>query len=268
MQSSDSASTVEAQQGCGGCVNAATCIGYAWSHARREKDSDVARPVRRVLAALRHLFWANDQPAHLYIVRSGAFKSVRHERDGSMRLTGFHFIGDALGLDMMLHGHVRDNVIALEPSEVCMIPLQGVRQTQSRSAMVGERVQRALGQTYIRLEDRLWLERFGAEQRLAAFMLSLASTLPSKPAGSRASFYLPMSHQDIGNYLGLAPETVSRLFARLQSRGYLSMHRRRLVHMLNVEALRRAVMSAPVVSVVARRSAAADDGDGAALSPG
>jgi CRP/FNR family transcriptional regulator len=72
------------------------------------------------------------------------------------------------------------------------------------------------------------LGKRSAEERLASFLLSLSNRYHQRGL-SATEFNLPMSRQDIGNYLGLAIETVSRLFANFQERGMVQVNRRRVV---------------------------------------
>lgn len=159
---------------------------------------------------------AGDKFNSLYAVSSGSFKAYSLSEDGIINITGFYFPGELIGLDAINNGKYTSFVKALETSSVCALPydnledLSGDIKNLRRQLMVlmSKEIQ----------EDQellLLLSRKHAAERMAAFLLSLS--LRYKQRGfSATEFNLTMTRSDIGNYLGLAIETVSRLFSTLQ----------------------------------------------------
>ena len=159
---------------------------------------------------------AGDPFKTLYAVSSGSFKAYSLSEDGIINITGFYFPGELIGLDAINQGHYISFVKALETSSVCALPyeqledLSGDIKSLRRQLMVlmSKEIQ----------EDQellLLLSRKHAAERMAAFLLSLSMRYKQR-GFSATEFNLTMTRSDIGNYLGLAIETVSRLFSTLQ----------------------------------------------------
>jgi CRP/FNR family transcriptional regulator len=171
----------------------------------------------------------------LYAVRSGFFKSSVLLEDGRDQVSGFHMAGEVLGMDGIGTDSHNADVVALEDSEVCIIPgarlddpcLQGeLRKVMSRALVRDHGVMLLLG-------------TMRAEQRLAAFLLNLSERLAA--LGYAADeFHLRMTRQDIGSYLGLSLETVSRLFSRFNLERLIAV-RQRHIRILDVAGLRTIV---------------------------
>lgn len=191
----------------------------------------------RTLRRGQHLYWPGDTPNSVYSVHRGALKTYRVSHDSSEWIGGFHFPGEVLGLDSLIDRPVRCGAVALNTVMVCLIPVPTLVECLGRSEALRSQLLDRFGDEITRLEEHLSLDALSAEQRLSAFVLWVFDKLSDGSA--RRTMCLPMSHKEIGNYLRLVPETVSRLLARFQVREWLSIRRRELT-VLNLEQLRRA----------------------------
>jgi CRP/FNR family transcriptional regulator, anaerobic regulatory protein len=159
-------------------------------------------------------------------VRSGAFKSVGVSRQGEEKITGFHLPGEVLGLDAIHCGQYGYDAIALEDSEVCVIPFARLEQMALAVPALQRQVFRALSSDISRDHGlMLLLGSMNAEQRLAAFLLSLSRRY-QRLGFAATSFMLRMTREEIGSYLGLTLETVSRVLSRLQREGLIAIRGR------------------------------------------
>lgn len=177
----------------------------------------------RALHRGQHLYRPQDTRAHVYLILRGTLKTYRLLHDCKERISGFHMAGELLGLDALFGLPVRRGAIALGSAVVSVIPVAMLLDYLGRSEATRLEL---LGQFYneiARLEEHLSLDQRTAEERLATFVLWALDKLAG-PATIKVN--LPMSQKDIGNYLGLVPETVSRLLAKFQHRRWLSMERR------------------------------------------
>jgi CRP/FNR family transcriptional regulator len=166
----------------------------------------------------------------LYLVRLGGFKSCRAEPAGRLRIIGFELAGDFLGLEAIGLARHRCAALALEDSEVYEIPSGELRRPAGAlHALLSDEVARSQ-------DLALMLRDCGAEQRLAALLLNL-STRFGALGYSPSCFRLPMSRQDIAEFLGQTSESVSRMLSRFKAAGLLSVDGR-LVTLLAPQRLR------------------------------
>ena len=181
---------------------------------------------RRVVSRGEHLYRAGDPFSSIYCVRSGSIKTYVNSDDGSEQVTGFHLPGELLGLAGICAEDMPGSAVSLETSSVCEIPFDRIDVlTESLPALKDELI-RLLSQKVLHYQTlTMLLSRKSAEERLAALLLSL-STRFQRRGFSSIEFYLSMSRNDIGNYLGLAVETVSRMFTRFDADGVLTVQRK------------------------------------------
>lgn len=227
---------------CHTCSLARLCLPFRLSEAETGRlDSIIKR--HRPLHKHEYLIRAGDPVQHVYALRSGALKTSLLSPDGIDQIIGFHLPSELIGLDALGMAHYPSYCVALDTSMVCTIP---IRQLEELAGVIpGLRTQ--LLQT---LSRRIHEEheyhshtRESAEQRLAAFLLNLSCRY-SRRGLSSSSFFLPMSRGDIGNYLGMTTETVSRLFSRFRDLGLIAC-RGHEVQLLDALALYRQGRSTP-----------------------
>ena len=224
---------------CSSCCLQAVCLPSGMESANLCEMDELTRVKRRVTRGS-VLYRNGDAFDSLYAVRSGSFKSVGFSRAGEEKVTGMHLPGEVMGLDAIStrqHGY---DAVALEDSEVCVIPYAGLTQLALRIPELQAQLLRILSGDISRDQGlMLLLGGMDAEQRIAAFLLSLSRRY-HKLGYAATRFSLRMTREEIGSYLGLTLETVSRLFSRLQRDGLISAHQRE-VELKDVARLREKV---------------------------
>jgi CRP/FNR family transcriptional regulator len=194
--------------------------------------------VRRTLPRGQTLFHGGDPFRSLYAVRSGFFKSCVTAPEARQQVTGFQMAGDLLGLDGIGGGVHQGEAVALEDSQVCVIPYAELEVLTRASTNLQRTFHRIMSREIVRDHAAMLLMGgLRAEERLAAFLLNLAQRHKARGFSSSA-LVLRMTRGEIGSYLGLTLETVSRAFSRLQADGLLEV-RQRAVRIVDAAALRR-----------------------------
>lgn len=174
------------------------------------------------------LYHAGDRFAFIYAVRSGTFKSSLMLADGREQVSGFQMAGELMGLDGVAHGTHASGTIALEDSEICAIPYAHLTELTSESSGLQHVVGRLMSREIVREHSlMLLLGSMNAEERLAAFLLNLSQRLKAR-GYSPSEFHLRMSRAEIGSYLGMKLETVSRTFSAFQQQGLLEVDKRHI----------------------------------------
>ena len=165
------------------------------------------------------LYRTGDVFQSVYAVRSGCFKTVVMHRDGNEQVTGFQLAGDALGLDGVSSDHHGCDAIALEDSVVCIIPFDLLELLCREVSAIQHHVHRLMSSEIVRESSLMMLlGTMTAEQRVASFLLNISTRMKARGYSS-AQFVLRMTREEIGSYLGLKLETVSRMFSKLQKAG-------------------------------------------------
>jgi CRP/FNR family transcriptional regulator, anaerobic regulatory protein len=188
------------------------------------------------------LFRAGDPLETLYVIRHGAFKTLHVSRNGHEKVTGFYLPADMLGLDAIYdrtHGY---DAYAIEDSMVCAAPFESLQHMAYAMPALQTQFSRIISADITRDHGlMLLMGAMSAGQRLAAFLLSLSHRY-RRLGYSPVRFVLPMTREDIGSYLGLTIETVSRTISRFQRENLLSVHQRREVQITNIEELAKLVV--------------------------
>ena len=183
------------------------------------------------------LFRAGDPHGRVFAVRSGALKTIAITADGEEHVLGFHLPGELLGLDSLATGVHCAEAVALADAQVCEFPVQGILHRSASARELGARLLQVLGSSALgcRVHVDLLLRR-QADERVAVFLYDLLVRFGR--TGANASLILPMSREDVGRYLGLALETVSRSLTRLQEDALIEVSGRS-VRVLDEDRLRR-----------------------------
>lgn len=191
---------------------------------------------RRPLQRGEYLYRPGDRMQALYAVRAGSVKTSSISDDGLEQVTGFHLPGELLGLDAISDGIHPCTARALETTSVCEIPYDRLEDLAGQVPGLQRQLFRIMSRE-IQFDEHLMtlLGKKSSEARLAAFLLSLSKRFGER-GFSRQEFNLTMSRNDIANYLGLAVETVSRLFTRFQQLGLLEVNRK-LVQLIDMEGM-------------------------------
>jgi CRP/FNR family transcriptional regulator len=176
----------------------------------------------------------------LYAIHSGSLKTVLLAEDGRDQVAGYHMPGELVGLDGMGNNVHECQAIALEDSEVCSMPFGRIEQVARESTMFQNNVHRYLAREIRRQAAlMLLLGTMRADQRLATFLLDLSQRYEAR-GYSPSEFVLRMTREEIGSYLGLKLETISRLLSRLQEEGMIQVQGR-VVKLLERRALKHLV---------------------------
>ena len=212
---------------CRDCSLTALCLPHGMKDSEIQELDKIVKHLPPMQAG-QHLYRAGDKGRSLYAVRSGAAKSYCITESGEEQVLGFTLPGELVGLDGLSDGFYTSSSIVLETSSICEMPFDSLEVLCSRLPGLNRQIMRVAAKE-ISAEQQMLMQlgKRTAEERLASFLLSLSSRF-SQRGLSATEFNLPMSRQDIGNYLGLAIETVSRLFAHFQEQGLLHVNRKQI----------------------------------------
>jgi len=207
---------------CANCNLAELCLPRGLEEGDLEKLESIikrAQPLQRG----DYLFRTGDQFHAIYAIRSGAVKVYRTTSDGDEQILGFHLPGELLGLDAIEWKHHVCTAVALETSSFCAIPFSRLEEMCQLLPGLQNQMYRLMSRELsTENESLLLLGKKSAEEKVATFLINLSTRLHLL-GYSATEFRLPMSRQEIGNYLGLTIETVSRIFSRLHNEKYISI---------------------------------------------
>lgn len=227
---------------CSNCNLRELCMPIGLSDDEMSRLDDVISARRRVKR--KTALFRNGEKFHaLYAIRTGVFKTCVTAEDGRDQVTGFQMAGEIVGLDGIVNDHHTCDAIALEDAEVCVMPFDRIGELSREVGALQHHLHRVMSREIVREHGvMLLLGTMRAEERLAAFLLNLVQRLQSR-GFSRSELVLRMTRQEIGSYLGLKLETVSRTFSRFAEEGMIEVHQRH-VRIVDVERL-RGILSAP-----------------------
>lgn len=213
---------------CGDCSLFELCLPVSLGKSDIDLLDEIVQR-RRPLAKGDHLYRSGDQFHAIYAVRAGALKTVAISEDGEEQVTGFHLPGEMLGFDAINHGVHPCSAIALETTSVCEIPFENLEELAMRIPGLQHTLLRIMSKEIFQHQEMLHaVAKRTAEERLAIVLLSFSERY-AKRGLSAVRFRLPMSRSDLSNYLGLAPETMSRLFKRFQEQGLVTSDGKEIV---------------------------------------
>ncbi len=197
---------------------------------------------RRRLKRGEALFGAGDEFRTVYAIRSGFFKTSLVDGEGREQVTGFFMGGELLGMDGIGTGRYNGTAIALEDSEVCIMPYALVEEVAREVPALQRHLHAVLSREIVRDHGvMMLLGSMRAEERLAAFLGNLSKRFQRR-GYSASDFHLRMTREEIGSYLGLKLETVSRLFSQFQKDGLIAVEQKhvRILDSAGLERLLRA----------------------------
>lgn len=225
------------RRSCSQCSLQQLCLPAGISGPELERLDDIVRR-RRTIGRGERLFRIGDGLSSVYVARDGAFKTVSLSEDGEEQVLGFHLAGELIGLDALGGGVHRCEAIALGDANVCEVPFDQLTEIASQLPGLQQQLLRVIGRSLNRDHDHMgMLVRRQANERIALFLHGLTERI-RQIGQSPTEFRLPMSREDVARYLGLALETVSRGFTRLQDDEVIAVHGRR-VEILDAEELAR-----------------------------
>jgi len=222
---------------CSSCNMRELCLPCGLGAAEQQRLGDLVYTRKRVKRG-DTLFRAGTAFESLYAVRSGFFKSSVVLEDGRDQVTGFHMAGEVVGMDGIGTGHHTADFVALEDSEVCVIPYAHLEEPSLQ-----RQLHKVMSRELVRDQGvMMLLGTMRAEERLAAFLLNLSQRFVAR-GFSPSEFHLRMTRDEIGSYLGLSLETVSRLFSRFHDEGLIAVQQKH-IRIRDVPGLRAVMFQA------------------------
>lgn len=204
-----------------------------------EELAQVDRMVNRRQPVKRgdYLYRAGAELRSLYAIRTGFMKSCVLYEDGREQVAGFHMMGDLMGLDAISSDRHMCDAVALEDSEVCEIPFAVLERLSREIPSLLSHFNRIMSREIVRdYGVMLLLGSMRAEERLAAFLLNLSQRFAAR-GYSPLEFHLRMTREEIGSYLGLKLETISRVLSHFQDEEMIVVRNKR-IRITNMDALR------------------------------
>lgn len=226
---------------CGSCMLGGMCFPDVMTRSSSQSaDQDMRNIIqlKPVLQRKNFLFRQGESFERIFIVRAGAFKTSIINEVGEEYITGFYLPGDVIGLDSMSANRYVSTATALEVSSVCAVPFSDLEVLATRIPQIQHNLFRRMAQQ-IQFDQQmmLLLSQKNAEQRVAALLLQISDNM-SRRRLSASEFRLPMSRNDMANYLGLTVETVCRVIARFQERNLFAVEGR-MIKAADLDGLRR-----------------------------
>lgn len=220
---------------CQNCSISELCLPFSLNNKELETlDNIIDRklPIQKG----EQLFNVGQPMNALYAIRSGTFKTYTIDKHGEEQITGFHLAGDLLGFDAIANAEHPSFAKALETSMICEIPYHTLDNLSNTMPKLKKQILRMMS-TEIREDHEMLtlLNRKNAEQRLATFFSTLSSRYHARGL-SASEFRLSMTRSDIGNYIGLTVETISRLLNRFDKNGLIAVNGK-LITIVNIEKL-------------------------------
>jgi len=222
---------------CAKCNLRETCLSGSVPAEDLERVESIVY-ARRRLRRGEHLFSAGDETKCIYAIRTGFFKTILVDRQGREQITGFFMSGELLGMDGLGSARCEGSAIALEDSDVCAMPYSLIEKIGRDVPSLQRRLHSVLAREIVRDHGiMLLLGSMRAEERLAAFLINLSRRFLGRGC-SGSSFVLRMTREEIGSYLGLKLETVSRLFSAFHKEGLIDVQKKQ-VAIIDIKGLKR-----------------------------
>lgn len=228
-------SKIKSHINCQNCSISELCLPFSLNE--QELDSldniiDRKKPIHKG----EKLFQSGDNMHSLYAVRSGTFKTYKINEHGEQQITGFHLAGDLLGFDALATATHPSFASALETSMVCEIPYNTLDALSNQMPTLKKQILRMMSLEICSDKELLMiLNHKNAEQRLATFISNLSDRF-KKRGFSPSEFRLTMTRGDIGNYIGLTVETISRILNRFHKDDLIEVSGK-LITIKNIDGL-------------------------------
>jgi CRP/FNR family transcriptional regulator len=242
FQAQRSASALS-KMACNACNMHELCMPEGLSFEEAEKFNNVIAVRKRVKKGAA-LYRRGDDFTALYAIRTGFFKTMVTADDGHDQVTGFQMAAEVMGLDGIHTNRHSCDAIALEDSDVCVVPFAKLEDLAHESHNFQRQIHRMMSREIVREHSvMLLLGSMRADARLAAFLMDLVQRLRSRGYSSH-ELVLRMTREEIGSFLGLKLETVSRMFSKFVEDGLIEVKQRHVV-ILKPEALSAIVSHQP-----------------------
>ncbi len=233
---------------CEECGSRKLCFANVFNQQERELFNSFISNLK-AFTKDQHLFQIGEKVTSLYILKSGSAKSYLVSEEGDEQIIGFHYPGEVLGLDDLTSNFYTTSIVFLEDANVCVIEKKVCETLAQKIPQLTKEIICRLNKEIDHAHQlQLLTNHLTAEQRIAAFILELSERM--KLIGlSRSSFKLNMSRTDIANYLGLATETASRLFKKLERDSLIQINNKNL-NILDFQGLNKCIHACSKCSVV------------------
>ncbi len=226
---------------CSNCNLRELCMPMGLTASELERVDEVVASRRKIKRGAT-LFRNGEKFTSLYAIRTGFFKTCVASEDGRDQVTGFQMAGEVIGLDGIVNDTHTCDAVALEDAEVCVMPFDRIEELSREVNSLQRHVHKIMSREIVRENGvMLLLGSMRAEERLAAFLLNLVQRLHAR-GFSQSELVLRMTREEIGSYLGLKLETVSRTFSKFVEEGMIEVKQRH-VRILNTDRLKEIVNS-------------------------
>ena len=222
---------------CASCSLKELCLPVGLQSVDFEKLDGVIKQSRRLRKG-DYLYHSGENFQSIYAIRTGFFKTLGSLSDGRDQVTGFFMSGELLGMDGIDNHAYTNNAVALEDSEVCELPFNRLDELAQFIPSLNLHFFRLMSREIIRDQNvMMMLGNMNAEERLSTFLINLSQRLAARGFAAN-DFVLRMSREEIGSYLGLKLETVSRTLSRLHHDGIVSVEHKH-IRILQPQVLRQ-----------------------------
>ncbi|HEY9268262.1 MAG TPA: fumarate/nitrate reduction transcriptional regulator Fnr [Methylotenera sp.] len=222
---------------CSNCNLRELCMPTGFNPDEMQRLDEVVEKRRRVKQG-ESLFSSGEAFTSLYAIRTGFFKTCVISEDGREQVTGFQMAGEIIGMDGIVSDHHNCSAVALEDAEVCVMPFSDIENLSRELPGLQRHVHKIMSREIVRENGvMMLLGNMRAEERLAAFLLNLVQRLHARGL-SQSELILRMTREEIGSYLGLKLETVSRAFSKFSEDGIIEV-KQRYVKILAPDALKK-----------------------------
>ena len=221
---------------CSNCNLRELCMPLALNEEELQKLDDLVTTRRKVPRG-ETLYRNGERFSALYAIRTGFFKTTVAAADGRDQVTGFQMSGEVIGLDGIVSDQHTCDAVALEDAEVCIMNFDLLEDLSREITALQRHVHKVMSREIVRENEvMLFLGSMHADERLAAFLLNLVQRLHVR-GFSQSELILRMTREEIGSYLGLKLETISRTFSKFVEQGIIEVKQRH-VRILNADALK------------------------------
>jgi CRP/FNR family transcriptional regulator len=223
---------------CSNCNLRELCLPVGLSSDEVERLDQVVSSRRKIKKG-EALYHSGEAFTSLYAIRTGFFKTCLTTDDGREQITGFQMAGEIMGLDGISTERHNCDALALEDAEVCVMPFGMVEELSREITGLQRHVHKIMSREIVRENSiMMLLGHMRAEERLAAFLLNLLQRQQARGFSS-TEMVLRMSREEIGVYLGLKLETVSRTFSKFVDDGLIEVKQRhiKVIHLEGLNAL-------------------------------
>ena len=212
---------------CSNCNLRELCLPVGLSRDEIETLDELVYTRKRVKRG-ESVFRVGDPFQSLYAIRSGFFKTRVSAPDGRDQVSGFQMTGELLGMDGIARESHDCDAVALEDSEVCVIPYAKLEEMAQKFETLQHHFHKVMSREIVRDHGvMLLLGSMRADERVASFLLNLSQRFTAR-GYSASEFILRMTREEIGSYLGLKLETVSRTFSKFQNEGLVAVQQKHI----------------------------------------